>query len=78
MDKTMLYARITESGFVNDPRSALQCTVYCIYSAKSSSSSNVYSLINLGMIHWMRSGWVTAQTVGFADDRCSVSVDKRK
>jgi len=32
--------------------------VYCIYCAKSSSSSNVYgySWINVGMIHWMRSG----------------------
>ena len=35
-------------------------SVYCrpIYSVKSSSSSNVYSRVNLGVIHWMLSGCV--------------------
>jgi len=30
----------------------------CIYSAKSSWNSNVYSCIDLGMIHWIHSGCV--------------------
>jgi len=63
MDHTVLPANTIDGIQRAQQRSAIRTSVYCIYSAKSNLSSNIYSWINLGMIHWIRSGTYGSSSV---------------